>query len=147
MQEAKFLALYEMVVAQTIAKLREERGLTQSEMAERVGLSRSTWSRIEKGESGLSLDNLKQVAEVLGKQPHELLAIVDQLIDETPALRLAAKKDDILAATAALSAGQVLGAAFVPATGAIVGALISSALSALEVGVRGVASKKPKKAP
>ena len=47
-----------------------------------MGLGQSTWSRIEKGASGLSIEQLAQAAELLGKQPSALVAMAEQVADQ-----------------------------------------------------------------
>jgi len=68
---------YPALVGNVIARLRKEMGLGQAEFAAMVGLGQSTWSRVEKGQSALTIELLARAAEALGLQPHELLAIVD----------------------------------------------------------------------
>lgn len=51
-----------------VARLRQERGMTQSEFAKRLGTSQSAVNRIEKGKQNLSLDTLSRLSEVLNKQ-------------------------------------------------------------------------------
>ncbi|MGE5398600.1 MAG: helix-turn-helix domain-containing protein [Chitinophagales bacterium] len=46
---------------------REEAGLNQKELAERLGYSQSTLSNYEKGKRRLYLAQLQKIAEVLGK--------------------------------------------------------------------------------
>lgn len=47
-------------------------------MSQLMGLSRSTWSRIENGESALTMDQLARAADVLNVRPHEILADADK---------------------------------------------------------------------
>ena len=42
-----------------------------------VGVGQSTWSRIEKGQSALTVEQLAKAAGQLELQPHQLLAVVD----------------------------------------------------------------------
>lgn len=136
MTETKFLTTYEGVVSQTVVKLREERGISQAAFAEQVGLSPSTWSRIESGDSGLSLDQLKKAAEILSFQPHQLLEIADRVIEESPQLEVVGKKKEMLAAMS-VAAGA---AAMVPISGvllgSIVGVLAASFAGGLSTGVK-----------
>jgi transcriptional regulator with XRE-family HTH domain len=68
---------YPALVGNVLGQLRREKGVGQAEFATRVGLGQSTWSRIEKGESALTIEQLARAAECLEMQPHELLAVVD----------------------------------------------------------------------
>jgi UDP-N-acetylglucosamine 1-carboxyvinyltransferase len=51
-----------------IAQVRQERHLTQTEFARRLGTSQSAVNRIEKGKQNLSLETLGRLSEVLNKQ-------------------------------------------------------------------------------
>ena len=55
-----------------IARVRQERGMTQTEFAERLGTSQSAINRIEKGKQNLSLETLGRLSEALNKQIIEL---------------------------------------------------------------------------
>jgi transcriptional regulator with XRE-family HTH domain len=47
---------------------RKLRGLTQAQLASRVGLNRETIARLEKGDGGVSLENVLLVLRALGLQ-------------------------------------------------------------------------------
>jgi len=51
-----------------IARVRQERGMTQAEFAERLGTSQSAVNRIEKGRQNLSLETLARLSDALNKQ-------------------------------------------------------------------------------
>jgi UDP-N-acetylglucosamine 1-carboxyvinyltransferase len=51
-----------------IARVRQERGMTQSEFATRLGTSQSAVNRIEKGRQNLSLETLARLSDALNKQ-------------------------------------------------------------------------------
>lgn len=51
-----------------IARVRQERGMTQSEFATRLGTSQSAVNRIEKGKQNLSLETLARLSDALNKQ-------------------------------------------------------------------------------
>ncbi len=76
---------YPALVGNIIAQLRKERGFGQAEFAAMVGLGQSTWSRIEKGESALTVEQLAKTAEQLDMKPHELLVLVDGARDNLQA--------------------------------------------------------------
>ena len=61
-----------------LARLRNERGLGQGKMAESVGVSQSTWSRLENGASALTVEQLAAAAAVLGARPSEILTMADR---------------------------------------------------------------------
>lgn len=51
-----------------IARIRQERGLTQAEFARRLGTSQSAVNRMEHGKQNLSMDTLGRISDVLNKQ-------------------------------------------------------------------------------
>ena len=51
-----------------VLKARSEQNLTQSELAERIGIRQSNISRIEKGQAMPSIATLNKIAHGLGKQ-------------------------------------------------------------------------------
>ena len=51
-----------------VARVRQERGMTQAELAKRLGTSQSAINRIEKGRQNLSLETLGRLSEALNKQ-------------------------------------------------------------------------------
>ncbi|MFC2992934.1 helix-turn-helix domain-containing protein [Halomonas tibetensis] len=57
-----------------IRKARKAAGLTQIELAERVGCDQSMISRIEQGKRPVTVDMLKVIAQAVGMPPHALLA-------------------------------------------------------------------------
>lgn len=61
-----------------IRRRREKLGLSQQEMAERLNMSQSTYSRIEQKDEDITIRQLKTIAEVLEIQLADLLP--DELI-------------------------------------------------------------------
>jgi len=76
---------YPALVGSIIAQCRKDQGIGQAEFAQMVGLGQSTWSRIEKGQSALTIEQLAKAAEVLEIMPYELLALVDGARDDLKA--------------------------------------------------------------
>lgn len=57
-------------IAIALTKLREELGVTQRELAEKVGKPQSTIARIENGSMNPSLNILYEIATKVGKELH-----------------------------------------------------------------------------
>ncbi len=55
-------------IGRLIYQIRQERGLTQSAFAKKLGTSQSAVNRIEHGKQNLSLDTLGRISDVLNKQ-------------------------------------------------------------------------------
>lgn len=60
-------------IGRYLAELRVERGLSQRELAECIGVDKSAMSRVEAGQRGLAVDELVAVAECFGKTVDEVL--------------------------------------------------------------------------
>jgi len=54
------------IVADDVATWRKLRGLTQAQLADRAGISRATLLRLERGDGGVSTENLLRVMRALG---------------------------------------------------------------------------------
>lgn len=67
-----------------IRDLRNNCGLTQRELAERVGVEQSTISMIEKGERKPSLDLAEKLADIFGVSTDDILGR-ESTIEELPA--------------------------------------------------------------
>ena len=65
------------VLGAVLVELRTIAGMKQLELAGKVGVGPTTWSRIEKGESGLSIEQLKAAADALGCTPWAILEAAD----------------------------------------------------------------------
>lgn len=61
------------LIGKKIRNLREQKGFTQEELAERLNISRSTYQRIEKGDTNTWADYLKNLCTELEVQPEEII--------------------------------------------------------------------------
>lgn len=61
------------MIHEKIRHLRELRRLRDEDMAERLGISQSTYSRLEKGEIKLDVERLRKIAEILEVPVEDLL--------------------------------------------------------------------------
>jgi len=85
--EAPAASAHLQALGRRIRALRERRGLTQEDFAERGGISVSFASLLERGERSPSYETLLQVAAALAVAPWELLRVEAQ--EEAGAERLA----------------------------------------------------------
>lgn len=67
------MALNNLVLGDTIRKVRKERRISQSRLAEMIDKSPTFVSRLERGEKGPSLDTLVLIADCLGVSLDTLL--------------------------------------------------------------------------
>ncbi len=68
---------YSAIVGCLLAREREKQGLLQLALAEKVGVGQSTWSRIERGDSPLTVEQLRRAARALGAKPSAILQSAD----------------------------------------------------------------------
>jgi transcriptional regulator with XRE-family HTH domain len=69
-------------VGKTIKGIREEKGLTQQQVAELVHMHRSNYSKVESGERELSIDAVNTIARYFGMTIDELVNFDGQVPDE-----------------------------------------------------------------
>lgn len=69
-----------MIDFDTIRDLREHRSWTQEEMAEKLGMTRNGYAKIERGESMPNLERLDEIASVLGVKVIELLRLENKQV-------------------------------------------------------------------
>lgn len=71
-------------IGQRIRKIRKAHGLSQEELAEKIGISTTHMSHIETGNTKLSLPVLVSIASVLEVQTDDLLASLKALAVSIP---------------------------------------------------------------
>lgn len=62
-----------MINIETIRELREQNDWTQEQMAEKLGITRNGYAKIERGESIPNLERLSEIATLFGVEVTELL--------------------------------------------------------------------------
>ncbi|MCC8051738.1 MAG: helix-turn-helix domain-containing protein [Clostridiales bacterium] len=65
-----------------IKALRTAKGFTQEQIAERIGVSRQKYARIENGANSITLDILSKIAEILDVTVGD----ITRVLDETPVI-------------------------------------------------------------
>lgn len=63
-----------------IKQIRELKNFTQDYMAQKLGLSTRAYSKIETGETQLTINRLNEISGILGVQPMEVLGFDDKKI-------------------------------------------------------------------
>jgi transcriptional regulator with XRE-family HTH domain len=108
---------YSELVARVVGQLRHARNFDQKQFAEALGVSASTWSRAENGQTGLSLDQLAGAARVLSITPAQILGYADNAVDQLKRKgvavlvgREAAQDDQNFAYLGAAALGALVGA-------------------------------------
>jgi len=72
--------VYALVLGRVVASLRERRGWSQGELAERVGLTQSTLSRMERGQAQPDAFTFTKLAEAFQVTAAELSDYVDRAL-------------------------------------------------------------------
>jgi transcriptional regulator with XRE-family HTH domain len=62
------------VLAKNIRSLRQERGITQEELAHRARIHRTYMSSIERAQRNVAIDNIEKIAGGLGVKAKDLLS-------------------------------------------------------------------------
>ena len=75
------------VVVQLVKELRTSAGVTQVQMAEKLGQSQSLFSKYERGELRLDVIQLRNVAQNLGLTLVEFAAILEKRLNPEPTRR------------------------------------------------------------
>ncbi len=69
---------YPAIVGGVLTQIRNEKGLRQDELAQSVGVTQATWSRIERGHSSITVEHLRKAADKLGASPGNILNYADR---------------------------------------------------------------------
>lgn len=70
----------------SLAYLRKKAGLDQTEVGERLGLTRTSISNIERGEQAISIDKIQPLAEIYGITEFEMYEAAKALAKVRPEL-------------------------------------------------------------
>lgn len=70
---------YAIIVGRILTKRRKSCGLRQEALATALGVTQSTWSRIENGTSALTISQLAIAARALNLPPSDLIAQADEV--------------------------------------------------------------------
>ncbi|MGH7173893.1 MAG: helix-turn-helix domain-containing protein [Gemmataceae bacterium] len=60
-----------------LTQIRNQQGLHQGELAAAVGVTQATWSRIENGQTSITVEHLRLAGNTLGRMPGEILSMAD----------------------------------------------------------------------
>lgn len=74
-QDHNFTVLENKAIGRNISMYRKIKGLKAVELAEKLGLKESSYTRYERGEGPITVDLIQQIAEVLNVDPLLLLSV------------------------------------------------------------------------
>lgn len=70
------------ILAFHMRDLREEKGITQAEIAEKLGMTSAGWGKVENGKSSLSVENLMKFCKFADTDAQKLLTLSQQTAKE-----------------------------------------------------------------
>jgi transcriptional regulator with XRE-family HTH domain len=71
---------YIAITGALIARLRREAGLQQTALGATAGVNQSSWSKIERGATVITLEHLAMLGSTLGVEPGAILTQVDRVV-------------------------------------------------------------------
>lgn len=71
---------YSAVLGVVLSNMRKMKNIEQGDMAQRMGLSQASYSRLESGKSSFSIDQMYQASIALGVEGHELTTALNDTI-------------------------------------------------------------------
>jgi transcriptional regulator with XRE-family HTH domain len=72
--------LRKMHIGQKIKKIRELKNLTQTHLAQELGMTQSAYSKIELGETEVTFTKLEKISSTLGMKPEEVIAFNESMV-------------------------------------------------------------------
>ncbi len=69
-----------MHIGQKIKKLRELKNLTQTHVAQKLGVSQSAYSKMELGETEVTYNRLEKISEILVMKPEEVILFNESMV-------------------------------------------------------------------
>ncbi|WP_185731329.1 helix-turn-helix domain-containing protein [Larkinella rosea] len=76
-------------IYENIRSFRAEKGLTQEDMAEKLGINQGSYARLERGETELTLKRLDQIAAIFEVDGTQIIQKGENLLEEDPRLLVA----------------------------------------------------------
>ena len=113
-------ATIQSIVGRVIVKIRKGKGTEQGVLATAIGVTQSTWSRIERGESALSVEQLFVAADYLGVNVSKIIGDAEIAIEDLKAQGVQIRTNKVTSEKSG-SGAAIIGAA---ALGALVTAAI-----------------------
>jgi len=70
-----------VIIGNTLAELRTNKGLTQEQLSGLAALDRTHYSKIERGLRSPTIETLFKIAHALGMKPHEVIKLIEDKIN------------------------------------------------------------------
>ena len=111
---------YPAIVGRVLAETRKRSGIQQAQLAEALGVNQPAWSKIERGTTPITVEQLAIAAKVLHTTPASLLQRADLAVEyaEARGVRVEERRvSDALSTGLALMGAAALGALVLAALG------------------------------
>lgn len=115
---------FSAILGIVIARLRKDAGIGQDALAKKLNITASTLSRMENGESAITIDQLYTASKALEVEPHKIIKAVEEMEASLNkvGIRSVVEKSELLNTTRAVFKGASLSAiGSVGAVGAVLG--------------------------
>ncbi len=70
---------YQAILGQMLKELRKNKGMDQADIAQKMAINPSSWSRIESGNTILNIRQLQKIGEMFGLEANEILLKADTI--------------------------------------------------------------------
>lgn len=70
---------YSAILGQILKKHRKDKNMDQSDFAKEMGMNRSSWSRIESGNTMVNIQQLQKASNVFGMEANKILLEADNI--------------------------------------------------------------------
>ena len=98
-----------MNAIENIQRIRNEKRISQAEMAEKLGIAQNNYGKIERGITELTVERLYKIAEILGTTPVELLGFENSKLKEKEEIKeIKNLKDEIIGLEKLLSDSHLI---------------------------------------
>lgn len=119
---------YQAIVGTILINMRQQFQIDQALVAQHVGVTPSTWSRVERGESALTVTQLAKAAEVLRVKPSVILSSAEQAKEHLERQGVHVRYDKIIKQSSqSQNHGKSDGGVGYAVAGAALGALLTAA--------------------
>lgn len=117
---------YHAILGQILRELRKGKGISQFDIAKKIKINRSSWSRIENGTLAVNVHQLQKISKVLGMEVDEILNKVQTIAQSMEEKGYAVHYDSIKEINAKSSGAAGKGLALIGGT--VLGLLVGSVL-------------------
>ena len=117
---------YSAILGQILKEFRKNKGMDQSHIAKEMGMNRSSWSRIESGNTMMTIQQLQKASDIFKTEANAILLEADNIASAMKDKGYKVHYDSPKEVQAKSSGSQGLALIGAAALGLLVGSLLSS---------------------